>query len=334
MRFAALRRGSSRVDWLGSRGVGASDVAAILGLSPYRTPFEAWAAITRRVVSIQTPAMTRGHRWEPHVLALYQAETGGDVRRPPPWSTYAHPDHPWATASPDAFRLDEGPGLVEAKTDAVGRWGPSCEIDRWTAEAAKLVRADYFVQCQWQAWVLDAPWVDLVVLLPFYELRIYRLHRDPFLLAGIVGVVSAWRDRFVVASSGGEVPPVDGSETASTVLALGLAPVTREDLATRTATTAEVELAIAYERARVASNEAEVERRRIGQLLVQSAAGAGRLDLAGVGHVSVVRQPERRYLDERALLAERPELREVLDRFRRSGQAPSVYPRVYGINRP
>lgn len=327
MRLHAIRRATSREEWLASRGVGASDVAAILGLSHFRTAYDVWATLTGRVPPTSTtPAMSRGHRWEPIVLALYTDETKGDVRRPPPYSTYVGEDG-WSTATPDAIRLDgKQPGLVEAKTDAIGRWGESCTIERWGPDAAATVRADYAVQAYWQMHVLDAPYVDLVVLLPYFETRTFRLLRDDEVIDAIVETVGGFRDRYIVGS---EEPAPDGSDSAALLLArqLGATAIAPP----RTATVSEVELAIGYERARRAEDAAKLEKRRLGQLLVQSAGEASRLDLAGSkGRVTVVRNSGRLELDEKALLTDHPELDEVLAPYRHR-TAPSIYPRISGL---
>ncbi len=49
------------------RYIGGSDVAAVLGISPWRTPLQLWEAKTRPLLEGQKPAkrvFSRGHRWE------------------------------------------------------------------------------------------------------------------------------------------------------------------------------------------------------------------------------------------------------------------------------
>lgn len=314
---------ADRTSWLRARRIGSSDVPALLGLSSHRGPWDVWRRLVEgEVDDSDSPAAARGRLLEPVVLRRYVAATGRDVRPPPPHSLWTRDD--WASATPDAIGTDL---VVEAKTDRRrDRWGEPGTIERWEPGAEAIVRPEYWAQVQHQLWVLDLQVADLAVLLPgddplLPELRVYRLHRDEEAVAAMVERLSAWWARHVV---GREPPELDGSPTASQWLARPGAGSTR---ASRPATPAEAALAAAYVAARRAADHWDQTRRLIGQQLVAAAGDHHRLELPTGGSVSQVFQPGRTTLDEGALLADHPELRQVLDRYRRQGPA-TAYPLI------
>ena len=73
-----------RERWLDERksGIGGSDVAAILGLSPWNTPVGVWLDKTgRSAPKPETPQMKYGTYFEDYVAKLYAEETGRAVQR-------------------------------------------------------------------------------------------------------------------------------------------------------------------------------------------------------------------------------------------------------------
>ena len=320
--MTTLHRFASRAEWLAARRIGGSDVAAILGVSSYRGPWDVLEALRGEAPPDRTDdSRERGRALEPTVLRHYARATRQAVEPSPPHSLYTRED--WASATPDAVVR----GLVvEVKTDRERRnWGEPTTIERWTPEAAEVVRADYYLQLTHYLWVLDADAGDLAVLVPgsdpfVPELRIYRVLRDRELEARLVDRLRGWWDRHVVR---GELLDPDGSEAASRLLAQSV------DRGTRQATAREVALAAAYETARTTANQWDTYRRQLGQELVIEAGPFDRLELPR-GRVSIVRSEGRTTLDERALLEAHPELAPTLNEYRR--RTPGhCYPRVSGF---
>lgn len=116
-----------RKSWLEERqtGIGGSDAAAALGLSPYKTRRELWREKTGRVQMEElTPAMRRGQHLE-HVAAdLYEEETGRRIRRE---SMRRHPEHEWMIGNPDRLILATGDtpctGVLEIKCPGIRTFG-------------------------------------------------------------------------------------------------------------------------------------------------------------------------------------------------------------------
>jgi putative phage-type endonuclease len=207
---------NTRQEWLAARdrdlGIGASEVAQILGVSPFGGPWDLWTRKLHGVREEQTEDQASGILWEPVVLYLYGQTTGRDAKAPDRPTLLRHAEHPWLLQSPDAWTQDgELRGQVEAKRMrfATG-WGEPCTITPgW--EGAWPCPAFYAVQCYVQLEVSGLDFVDLVALLPSYDLRIYRILPDPELQAQIVAQVREWRDRHLIAAV---EPPVDDSEAA------------------------------------------------------------------------------------------------------------------------
>jgi putative phage-type endonuclease len=74
----------NRADWLERRrrGIGGTDAAAILGLSPYRTPLAVWQDKLGLANDVEpTPPMEWGLRLEDTIADAYQSTTGRKVRK-------------------------------------------------------------------------------------------------------------------------------------------------------------------------------------------------------------------------------------------------------------
>lgn len=161
-------------DWLDVRtdGIGGSDVAAIMGLSPWKSPVEVWMEKTKRT---ETPdlsgkeAVAMGTELEQDVLDMYK-------RRHPK----SHPrrvnailqstTRPWARASLDGICYDRelGTGVLEIKTGSSERdWKDGVPIHYQTQVLHYLSVTGY-------------PFADVVALIGDYGLHYheYRILRD------------------------------------------------------------------------------------------------------------------------------------------------------------
>lgn len=227
----------TREEWAEARRspdtLGASEVAAALGVHPQVEPWALW----ERKRGIATPdrdagVLARGNRWEAAVLAEYEDASGGRVvtpdallglRRGP--VILSRPGVPWLRESPDAFAYDGRTGElghVEAKT-ALHRdaWTPEqgVIVERWADGCEALLPAHYAVQAYVQLEVTGLPWNDVCALVPqggWLAVRWVRLLRDAETQGQIVEAADAWRQRHLID---GEPPPVDGSRPCNRFLA-------------------------------------------------------------------------------------------------------------------
>jgi predicted phage-related endonuclease len=317
----------THADWLAARRIGASDVAKILGVSTWGTGWDVWTRLTGQAPprGPETVDQARGHLWEPVVIDLYRRQFGVDAR-PAPAGTIIDGPEAWSTISPDGFVFDDvGVGLLEAKTDRVGgHWGESTEIERWTPACEELVRPDYALQCYAQMFGADVPFVDLVVLLPFYELRAFRLWRDLEVEAELVAELRGWWERHIV---GGEPPEVDGSKAC----AAWVSERFRTPAPPRPATPGELELAARIGELDAQTKAARAERDELANRLLLSMDGAKSLDLSDLApraKAVAVAPSTSTTLDVRALEAAHPDL--DLSPFRRTSQR-SAHVRFYHL---
>lgn len=120
-------RPKDRTEWLKYResGIGSSEVATIVGLNPWETPYQLW----RRKVGLDAPkqenfAMKAGHYLEDAVSLFWQDETGQQVIKSSAGDWLIRDDErPYLQVSPDRtyWQADmphnaENKGILECKT--------------------------------------------------------------------------------------------------------------------------------------------------------------------------------------------------------------------------
>ncbi len=202
--------------WLLARqkGISASDVAAVLGFGPYRTPWEVWAeqtGVRAREVDASREAIRLGVALEPWLLrqAGHLAGAGPAEVQHTAGRLYAHPQFSWRLASPDGVLVGPDGNVlrgIEAKTAglASGFGVP----DSWSDDRAPL---GYELQCRWQMHVLGWDHVELIALVAGLGLRRYSYARDPSVEADMVAQVAEWRDKHLVR---GVEPPMGAADNS------------------------------------------------------------------------------------------------------------------------
>ncbi len=220
---------SERAEWLAWRkqGIGASDVAGILGLSNWSSPWKVWAEKVGLLASddAMSDRQQMGLDFEPVLAKMFTRETdllvGGE-------QTWCRNDvSPWAQCTVDGFAFESDEfvtlaaaiGGFEAKTD--GRFG-------WPDG----VPANYQAQAQWGMFVTGLPKWYFAVLHAQFRFAVYELGRDQKDIDFMVARVSAfWTDHVLT----GEPPEVDGSDATLAALAAVYPdhqPGVRADIAT------------------------------------------------------------------------------------------------------
>lgn len=165
--------------------VTASKVAAILGLSPWESPYSMWLKMRGDIPSddgSNQAAKSRGHYLEDGIVRWWldqhpEVETHAT-------QLYKERDE-WAAATPDLHaNSSEGIVVMDAKTAA--------SDDDWGDEPP----AYYLAQAVWQMWVCDADVAYIAVLFgrPQLAFREYRIERDQDLEAQIVAQCHGFYD--------------------------------------------------------------------------------------------------------------------------------------------
>lgn len=190
---------TDRLEWLRWRqkGIGASDVAAIVGLSPWGSPMSVYLDKTTEISEDPTEAMEWGTRLENAILDGYEERTGEKVTDRQ--LTLEHPDHPHHRATIDG-RI-ERLRIVEAKNTSDWSWDE--------------IPDHYRIQGQWQMHVSGDSFVDFAVLHGGNRLSIYHDERDDKVIGQLVTRVDEFWERHI---EGGHMPAVD--ESAATHRAL------------------------------------------------------------------------------------------------------------------
>lgn len=292
-----------RSDWLEWRrgGIGGSDVAAVLGISPFASPWSTWAdKLGLLPPEPESEQMAAGRWLEAAIGPWFTHETGLDVAGEQTWCTHREHDHHRATvdgfvvdgcATPAGFD-DEGGlpalGLLEIKVTGPGR--------RWDH-----LPEDKQAQGQWQMHVTGLDRVWFAVLMG-RRLDIHELKRDQADIDFMVDRVDAFWSDHVQAQ---EPPPVDGSDATTRALAAVFDGALPGFLV---ATDADEEMAAtvaAWRQAKADKKAAEAAETEHGNRIRQALGDTTELVRDGELLASWRQQASRR-LDQQALKAEHP----------------------------
>lgn len=175
----AVSQVSDRAAWLNERkkGIGGSDVAAILGLSKWSTPFQVYA--DKRGEAEDKPGnvdMLIGTMLEPWLFEEYKRVEGADIQKID--EILYDDEYPFLFANVDGLRPDR---VVEFKT--------ARDDSEWGQPGTDQVPTPYFLQTQHYMRVTKKPLCDLGVLFKSSrvpELVIYRIERNEEVLDAVI----------------------------------------------------------------------------------------------------------------------------------------------------
>jgi len=193
------------------KGIGGSDVAAILGFSPYKSPYQLWLDKTGRSERSESQSESAhfGHLLEDVVAKEYSRRAGVKVQRVT--KQLSLPDHPWAIGNIDRAIINpEISGNVRFKdgkltTDKLLECKTASEYlaKLFGEEGSDQVPDYYLTQCLWYLLLSGCQFIDLAVLIGGNKFRMYRIERDEDLIDSIFRQVKAFWFNHVVA----DVPP-------------------------------------------------------------------------------------------------------------------------------
>lgn len=165
-------------------GLGGTDIAALLGLSPYKTPLQLWA---EKVGYPDVPQkegihLRYGQHLEPFVASEYERLTG--LHTVQPETVLFHPEHGFMFASIDRLvTASQGTpamvkGVVVADRLLECKTASAFSRDQWGEAGTDSVPAHYLLQCAWYLAITGCDRADLAVLLGNSDLRVYTIRRD------------------------------------------------------------------------------------------------------------------------------------------------------------
>jgi putative phage-type endonuclease len=159
-----------RDEWLEQRrhGIGGSDAAAALGLSPWKTPLSLYLEKTGDARPFRdNESMLWGRVLEPAIRAEYTRRTGIACAS---GAQLTHPKYPWMRATLDGLSNERQPRVVEIKTARTDRgWGEPGTDD---------VPQTYLLQCVHYMVVTGAQLADIALLVGGQDFRIYTVQRN------------------------------------------------------------------------------------------------------------------------------------------------------------
>lgn len=237
--LAARRR-----DGAGGWRIGASELAAVLGISPHASPFSLWWSKQDSWVRPEaTTGMRIGHKLEPVIGDLWAEAHPDMLLCRPRHALYGHPDpeHAWLVCTPDFLAVTTRPGcqcasfpMARGEADCpnhstspplVAIEPVECKSDEggqgWGAPGTDQVPAHHRVQVYAQSEILGAPRGHLMRLAG-KRASAYVLPYDDAARAEMARWLEAGR-RFVVELETGLAPDPDGHD-ATTATLLELAP--------------------------------------------------------------------------------------------------------------
>lgn len=162
---------ADRTEWLEARrsGIGGSDAAAAVGISPWVTPFQLYLDKTEGCEPVESDAMHWGTVLEPVIRREYAEVTGRDVLVPE--KAFHWEKWPIAFAHVDGLaRTNPLPRLIECKT---------ARSDRdWGEPGTDEIPDHYMAQVQHCLMVLGLEVADVAVLFGGSDFRLYEVPAD------------------------------------------------------------------------------------------------------------------------------------------------------------
>lgn len=192
--------------------IGSSSVGAILGMSPWSSPWDVWARMHGLTKGWSSASTARGHILEPAIGAHYAHLNKVDIKKGPEYE--ADPiigPEDWMHARPDFFvTSDKEKWLLEIKSTRKFDY-------KWGLSETNGVPPYYAAQCVWQMAVTNDDRCDLAAFATLSdEYRSFHIYRDEALESKIVDYVREWYDKHIRE---GTPPDVDGSTGCSQSLA-------------------------------------------------------------------------------------------------------------------
>ncbi len=175
---------TERLEWLESRraGIGSSDVAPVLGMSPWQTPLDIYLSKVQPASGAmpKSPPLEWGTRAEPMIAGAIIDHYGWKLGK---MGTLTHPKHSFIIASPD--RVNEDSEIIEIKTSGRG--------DGWGEAETGDIPQYYWLQVQHLlACMRSAPCCWVFVLIGGNDFRRYRIERDEEYLPTVLPTLEAF----------------------------------------------------------------------------------------------------------------------------------------------
>jgi len=201
-------------------GIGGSDVAALLGLSPYKSPVQLWAEKVGHpgFEHAQGIHLRLGQHLEPFVAAEYERATGLVAKVHP--DPIFHAEHPFFFAHVDRLVQTDPActnrvgGVTLADTVLECKTSGAFNKGEWGEAHTDQVPTPYMLQCAWYMALTHCDRANVAVLIGNNDFRVYHLHRNSELESAIFDHAKRFWSECVVAG----VPPAPKSALDASIL--------------------------------------------------------------------------------------------------------------------
>ncbi len=190
---------ADRTEWLKARraGIGASDIAAIMGISPWSTPFQVWAS---KVADIPEDEGSEAMKWGRVLENVILDEWAKDN-----WPVVSRGQLIRSTDVPIMMATLDGIAQVVTQTDPHFAVAEAKNRSEWSWDS---VPEYYHAQVQWQLSVTGYEIGYLIVLFAGRHLETFTIEADNrYQTAQILAAGEFWK--FVDTN---EPPPTDGAD--------------------------------------------------------------------------------------------------------------------------
>lgn len=181
-------------------GIGGSDIAAIVGLSKFATPYDVWLSKRGEAAEEEgdKPWLYWGSILEDVVAKEYALRTGAKVQRVN--AQLIHPEHTFAMANIDRavvnpdirgnVRWIDGRLTTDRILECKTANGFAASV--WGADGTEEVPENYLCQVQWYMGITGARYADLAVLIGGSDYRSYTIEAHPELFADLLTEAEAF----------------------------------------------------------------------------------------------------------------------------------------------
>lgn len=181
----------SHDDWLEWRkkGIGGSDVAAICGMNPYKSPLAVYLDKTDQLPPTEdNPKMKAGRILEPVIADWFKEETGYKVWRQN--CIFQHREHPIMLANIDRWLPGENAGLECKNTSEYNR-------DDWFDGYEEVIPVSYQLQANHYMAVTGADRWFVAVLIGGWDFQWRVIERDENIVQRLIQIETSFWSEYV-----------------------------------------------------------------------------------------------------------------------------------------
>lgn len=188
--------------------IGSSDAAALLGVSPWKTPYAVWEhkvyGITEDFDEQREKILKRGQRFEPMVVDMLAEEQ--DLWIPRRNIRYVDEEFPFLQCEVDAEEENFDGDIRNVEAKSVAQWSAK----EWGEPGSDEIPAYYIAQVQFALMITKRKRAIVAALIGTDDLRIYHVNRDEEIIAHIRDVAVQFWNNNVLARVAPE--PKDASD--------------------------------------------------------------------------------------------------------------------------